>query len=360
MRPLLAQALVGSLLAATGAATDERPAFSHKADVIYGRKHGMALTMDVFTPRRANGAAVIMVMSGGWTSSHDWVSPAEANEFLRRGYTVFEVVHGSQPKFSIPEMVEDLRRAVRHIRHHARDYRIDPGRIGVNGGSAGGHLALMLGTAGTDGDPRARDPVDRASSRVQAVACFFPPTDFLNYGAKGKEALGRGPLAGYKAPFDFTELDRKTGCYVLITDEGRRREIGRKVSPVYHVTKESAPTLIIHGDADKLVPIQQAEAMVGRLKAAGVPAELVVKRGAGHGWKGLDKDMAILADWFDRHLRAKGAAAPPRGAAAGRRIPALTAGRPASPACARRLGVDEAGQIGRSFGWRRATSEQPR
>jgi dipeptidyl aminopeptidase/acylaminoacyl peptidase len=273
--------------------------------VIYGRKHGLALTMDVFTPKKANGAAIIMVMSGGWFSAHDWITPAEVEVFLKRGYTVFAVVHGSQPKFAIPEMLEDLHRAVRHIRYHARGYRIDPGRIGINGGSAGGHLALMQGTAGRAGDPKAKDPVERASSRVQAVACFFPPTDFLNYGAAGQEALGRGPLAGYKAPFDFTELDRKTGSYRLITDEGRRREIGRKISPVNHVTKESAPTLIIHGDTDKRVPIQQARVMVDRLKAAGVPARLVVKRGAGHGWKGLEKDMTILADWFDRHLQEK-------------------------------------------------------
>jgi acetyl esterase/lipase len=320
MRSLSVRVIVGCLLAAAGAASataaDKGPSFSRKEDVIYGRKHGMALTMDVFTPKKANGAAIILVMSGGWFSSHDWVSPAVADEFLKRGYTVFAVVHGSQPKFSIPEILEDINRAVRHIRYHAGDYHIDPNRIGIQGGSAGGHLSLMQGTAGTEGDPKAKDPVDRVSSRVQAVACFFPPTDFLNYGEKGKDALGRGTLAGYKAPFDFTELDKKTGSYVLITDEDRRREIGRKISPVNHVTKESAPALIIHGDADKLVPIQQAEEMVGRLKAAGVPAKLVVKQGAGHGWKGLDKDMTIIADWFDRFLRENGPRdTPPPGSA---------------------------------------------
>jgi acetyl esterase/lipase len=323
MRSLSVRVLLSCLLAAAGAAAGEGPSFSRKEDVVYGRKHGMALTMDVFTPRKANGAAVVMVMSGGWFSSHDWVSPAVANEFLKRGYTVFAVVHGSQPRFTIPEILEDMHRAVRFIRYHAGDYHIDPDRIGIEGGSAGGHLSLMQGTAGADGDPKAKDPVDRVSSRVQAVACFFPPTDFLNYGEKGKDALGRGTLAGFKAPFDFTELDRKTNSYVLITDEARRREIGRKISPVYHVTKESAPTLIIHGDADKLVPIQQAEEIMNRLKEAGVPAKLVVKPGAGHGWKGLDKDMATLADWFDRYLEKKEPAAPPGSAPAERRIPAL-------------------------------------
>jgi acetyl esterase/lipase len=312
MRTLAVRVLVTFLLAAVGPASaagaDKGPAFSRKEDVIYGRKHGMALTMDVFTPTKANGAAIIMVMSGGWFSAHHWINPTVADEFLRRGYTVFAVVHGSQPKFTIPEILEDMHRAVRYIRYHARDFRIDPDRIGIEGGSAGGHLSLMQGTAGTEGDPKAKDPVDRVSSRVQAVACFFPPTDFLNYGEKGKDALGRGTLAGFKAPFDFTELDKQTRSYVLITGEDRRREIGRMISPVYHVTKDSAPTLILHGDADKLVPIQQAEVMVERLKADGVPAKLVVKHGAGHGWKGLEKDTTILADWFDRYLREKGPA----------------------------------------------------
>ena len=157
--------------------------------MIYGRKYGTALTMDVFTPKQgANGAAVIFAVSGGWFSAHEAISLTFCREFLKRGYTVFAVVHGSQPKYTIPEIIEDMNRAVRFIRYHAADYGIDPNRIGITGGSAGGHLSLMKGAAGTDGDPKAKDPVDRVSSRVQAVACFFPPTDFLNYGEKGVES----------------------------------------------------------------------------------------------------------------------------------------------------------------------------
>ena len=126
------------------------------------------------------------------------------------------------------------------------------------------------------------------------------------YGATGKKALGRGTLAGFKAPFDFQEFDSKTKAFVLITDENKRAEIGRKISPVYLVTKQAPPTLIIHGDADKLVPIQQAEIMVAKLKEAGVPAELVVKKGASHGWAGLEKDVKTIADWFDKYLQKKG------------------------------------------------------
>jgi acetyl esterase/lipase len=296
-----------------GGARADGPAFTRTPDVIYGRKHGMALTMDVFAPKEnANGAAVVWVVSGGWVSTNAVANPAfpfsPVNELIKRGYTVFAVVHGSQPKFTIPEILPDMHRAVRYIRSHAAEYKIDPDRIGITGGSAGGHLSLMQGTAGTAGDPKATDPVDRASSRVQAVACFFPPTDFLNYGKPGENAVGRGILKDFHAPFAFQEFDAKRGRFgefVPVTDEAKILEIGRQISPINHVTADDAPTLIIHGDKDVLVPIQQAEAIVAKLKEVGVPAELIVKPGAGHGWADLAKDMPIIADWFDKHLAKK-------------------------------------------------------
>lgn len=282
--------------------------FTRTEDVVYGRKFGSALTLDVFAPKEnANGAAVIFVISGGWISDHGRIQPALAAEFLKRGYTVFAVVHGSQPRYTIPECVADMNRAVRYIRAHAADYKIDPGRIGVTGGSAGGHLSLMQGTAGDLGDEKAADPIDRASSRVQAVGCLFPPTDFLNYGKPGEIALGNGILKDYVAPFDFNVFDPKTKRFERIADETKRQDIGKQISPFYHATADDPPTLIIHGDADKLVPIQQAELIIDKLKEAGVPAELVVKAGAAHGGPQFADSFQVIADWFDKHL----AAAPP-------------------------------------------------
>jgi acetyl esterase/lipase len=291
------------LLVASQAAPADRPEVDRKEDVIYGRKFGMALTMDVFVPKaKKNGAGVIYCVSGGFFSARQPQRPPIYDEFLRRGYVVYAVVHGSQPRFTIPEVVDDMNRAVRFIRHTAKDYGVDPNRLGIAGGSAGGHLSLMQGCAPREGNAKSKDPVEQESSRVAAVACFFPPTDFLNYGKPGEEALGAGTLKGFKAPFDFVQLDPITQAYYVIPDQGRRREIGKQISPVYHVTDKSAPTLIIHGDADKLVPIQQAELIIEKLKGAKVPCELVVKRKADHGWPGLDQDFVLLADWFDKHL----------------------------------------------------------
>lgn len=289
------------------AQAEDKP-YTRQEDVVYGRKFGVALTMDVFTPKEnANGAAAVFVVSGGWVSGHgfiDHAGPAFLDDLLKRGYTVFAVVHGSQPKFTIPEIVQDMNRSVRFIRSKAADYKIDPERIGIYGGSAGGHLSLMQGLAGDKGDPNAKDPVDQQSSRVAAVACFYPPTDFLNYGKPGEVALGRGTLKNFRAPFDFTELDKATNSFVLIEDEERRQEIGRKISPVNHVSADDPPTLIIHGDADLLVPIQQARVLIEKLKGEGVTAELVTKPGAAHGWADQHKDLVLIADWFDKHLKA--------------------------------------------------------
>ena len=281
---------------------DEPP--SRQQDVIYGRKFGTALTLDVFRPAgEANGLGVVFVVSGGWFSNHDGINQGFVRPFTARGYTVFAVVHGSQPKFTIPEVIGDMNRAVRFIRHHAKDYGIDPDRLGICGASAGGHLSLMQGTHGDKGNPSAADPVDREPSRVAAVACFFPPTDFLNYGKAGEDAIGRGVLKDYAAAFDFQEVDPKRKQFVDVTDEAKIVELGRAISPINHVSSDDPPTLIIHGDADTLVPIQQAEIIVEKLKGAGVEAKLVTKPGAAHGWPGLDKDVLTLADWFDAHLK---------------------------------------------------------
>jgi acetyl esterase/lipase len=134
--------------------------------------------------------------------------------------------------------------------------------------------------------------VDRESSAVQAVACFFPPTDFLNYGATGEDAVGVGILKQFKPAFG-PRSDSAEG----------RQDLGKEISPIYFVTSNLPPTLIIHGDADKLVPIQQAETFVQRAKEAGVTVKLIVKEGKAHGWKDVEPDLAAIADWFDEHLR---------------------------------------------------------
>ena len=231
-------------------------------------------------------------------------SPRNVRAFFQRGYTVFAIVHGTQPKFTVPEIIQDVHRAVRYIRYHARDYRIDPDRLGITGGSAGGHLSLMLATAGMVGDPKAKDPVERVSSRVQAVACFFPPTDFLNWGREG-DVLEYKNIKDkrFKAAIDFHLFDTRERIFKRITDDKKVHAILRDISPISHVSRDDPPTLIIHGDKDELVPLQQSQRMVARLKEVNVPAKLIVKKGCGHFWITILKDTETLADWFDQYLK---------------------------------------------------------
>jgi dipeptidyl aminopeptidase/acylaminoacyl peptidase len=97
--------------------------------------------------------------------------------------------------------------------------------------------------------------------------------------------------------------------WLPITDEQRLRDITQQISPIFHVTPDDPPTLIVHGDGDTLVPLQQSEVIVDRLKKTGVEVKLVVKKGAGHGWAGLERDLSQFADWFDQHLKTERAAA---------------------------------------------------
>mgnify|MGYP000288822067 CR=1 FL=1 len=148
-------------------------------DVVYGHKDGMALTMDVLKPKAgANGAAIIYVVSGGYVSGYlppqDLAQVPIFRDLLDKGFAVIALRHGGSPKYLVPEIVSDVRRGVRFIRHNAKQWGVDPNRLGAFGASAGGHLSLMIGTASDNGDPSAKEEFMKESDRVAAVValCF--------------------------------------------------------------------------------------------------------------------------------------------------------------------------------------------
>jgi len=265
------------------------------SDIIYRKKQGVALTMDVFRPAKPNGAAVLWMVSGGWVSSHDAINPGYAKPFTDAGYTFIQVVHGAAPRYKVDEIVDDIHRAVRFVRFNAKRFNIDPNRIGISGGSAGGHLSIMMGGFGTAGDPKSVDPIDRESSKVQAVACFYPPTDLMNYGKEGVKAIDIPMLKSYWPAFGVTDA----------TAAAEREKIAAKISPIMGNLKDVPPTLIIHGTSDLLVPIQQSERYVAALKTAGRTAQLEVRPGKGHGWPGMESELGLFLAWFGKYLPAK-------------------------------------------------------
>ena len=249
-------------------------------DVVYGHKDGLALTFDVHRPAQSNGAGVISIVSGGWQSG------VEMGRLIAQGYpplndhgfTVFAVRHGSSPRYPMSAIVADMRRAVRFIRQHAREYGVESDRIGVFGSSAGGQLALLLGTTADSGDPSASDAVLRESSRVAAVVAYFPPTDLSRWG---------------------TQRIRQAFAAMRLTDAE-----AAEYSPIRFVSPGAAPSLIVHGDADTVVPMVEGETMHGALTKAGVPGSFIRIEGAGHGFEGADLERAnaAMVRWFDRHL----------------------------------------------------------
>jgi acetyl esterase/lipase len=259
-------------------------------DVVYGHKDGLALTFDVIRPARPNGAGVLWLQSGGWYSS--WVDskiwPGICKPYLDKGFTMFIVRHGSAPKYTVPEAIEDVRRCVRVIRTKARDFGVDPERLGVFGASAGGHLSLMLGTTGDDGDPKAKDEVLKQSSRVAAVVAICPPTDLRGWVTDPPAAIKAIP--GLKPPLTF-DAKKEPDC-----------------SPLLKATDKTAPTLLIHGDKDALVPIEHSKKMLEALEKTGVDSKLVVVPGGGHSFTPKQNSEIVLPamlSWFEKQLAAK-------------------------------------------------------
>ncbi len=269
------------------------PQFGRVDGIVYTQRHGHPLTFDFVQPLRPNGAGIAVMVSGGWRSGPEGFRPWMVAPLLRRGYTIFAVSHLSQPEATVMEIVEDVNRAVRFIRYHAGDYGIDPNRLGATGGSAGGHLSLMLATRGGPGAPEANDPIDRASSAVQAAAVFFPVTDLLHLGQSTENLGDGGPPKSFVKAFG-----------PRATEPAAWQEIGRALSPIYHITPNLPPVLIIHGGADTLTPLEQSQWFVTRARAAGGTVELVVRPGKKHGWLTIVWDIRRFGNWFDRYLRA--------------------------------------------------------
>lgn len=297
MKRLFQLILIGVVLFTGSASAAENAAkFTRTADVIYGRKFGTALTLDAFQPAAPNGAGVLFLMSGGWVSNYGTPNPRNFEAFLARGYTVFTVWHGSQPKYVVPEIMEDIHRAARFVRVNAKRFGIDPQRLGVTGTSSGGHLSLMLALTGGPGKPDAKDPIDRESSAVQAVAVFCPPTDFANWKVAGDDQMIVNPIDPKYSGAWSPRGDTREG----------RDQLWREWSPIRFVKAGAPPIFVIHGDVDRTVPIYQAKALEAACRTAGVPCAVVVREGKDHTWPEMGADRAQFADWFDRHLQGAG------------------------------------------------------
>jgi acetyl esterase/lipase len=287
----LAFVVLGSGVAATAWAYFH-PRFDWRRGIVYGARRGQPLTLDVLVPASPNGLGIVQIVSGGWKSGPGSLQPWLVAPLLRHGYTVFAVFHVSQPRAKVDEIFADVSRAVRFVRAHAAEYRVDPDRLGVAGGSAGGHLSLLLATCGGPGPADAADPVDTASSAIQAAAVFCPVTDLTDLTGSTEDPGDGGPPRTMRRAFDQEPVDM-----------ARWRATARDLSPLSHVAVGLPPVLIHHGDRDTLVPLDQSRRFRDRAAATGGDVTLVVVEGAGHVWLTMPLHVIRCASWFDARLR---------------------------------------------------------
>jgi acetyl esterase/lipase len=234
--------------------------------------------------------AAVYIHGGAWMQG-DKDTGAGAEDIpgiLARGYVVVALNYRLAPQFKWPAQIADVKCAIRHLRANAATYKLDPNKIGVWGGSAGGHLVSMLGTTDKSAGFDVGEYLDQ-SSRVQVVVDMFGPSDLPVM------------LVGSAEP----------AITVVFGARSRDDPILVKASPVTYITPDDPPFLILQGDQDTVVPMQQSQELYDKLKAGGVNATLVIVKNAGHSFRPSGGAISpsrteltkMIADFFDRYLK---------------------------------------------------------
>ncbi|QDU79227.1 esterase [Polystyrenella longa] len=266
--------------------------FTQHKNVVYAEKHGVALVMDIFEPKgEKNGYGLVDAISGAFYSDRGKLRDHEKAKIFdvmcSRGYVVFAVRPGSVSKFTAVEMLENLRAGFEWVNEHSGDYEVTSPDLGMVGASAGGYLACMTAVKSSE-YPETKN--------LKAVGVFFPPTDFTQYGPFQVDVKRDDPISKAARNLFFPHNYQRASA----------EEVAQTLtaySPAKQVTEATPPFLLIHGDADLVVPLQQSALMRTALEEKKIPVELVVKRGGGHPWPTISEEVILIADFFDKTLR---------------------------------------------------------
>jgi acetyl esterase/lipase len=257
-------------------------------DVEYGTGGGRALKLHVLRPKAPASVpmpVVVWVHGGGWSGGNRDGGIGRLAPLAQKGYFCASIEYRLSGEAPFPAQIEDCKCSIRFLRAKAKQFQLDPDRIGVWGSSAGGHLVALLGTSGYVKELEGKGGWPEQSSRVQAVCDFCGPIDLLALGAKGGAKGPIGKLFG-AAPQDVK--DKAT-----------------QANPITHLKSDAPPFLIVHGEKDTTVPMAQSELLRDALKKAGVPVTLHVAAGQGHGLGGPEL-ARLVQEFFDRRLANRG------------------------------------------------------
>jgi len=261
-------------------------------NITYAETKTGPLMLDLYLPANRAGTAplIIWIHGGGWKNgSKENCLPVRLG-FTERGYAVASINYRLTGAAAFPAQIEDCKSAVRWLRTHAVEYGLNPDKFGVWGSSAGGHLVALLGTSG---DVSAFDIGENltASSRVQAVCDYYGPSDFSTMAA----------IPGFERHANADSPE----CALLGGTPDKKPDVAAAASPVTHVTPDDPPFLIVHGDKDNIVPLDQSRRMDAALRTAGVETKLIILPGAGHGGPAFSSpEIADQVDtFFNRHLK---------------------------------------------------------
>jgi acetyl esterase/lipase len=273
----------------------DEPKVMTERDIVYTKAGATELKLDLATPGQGEGPfpAVLVIHGGAWRGGNKGDVGGVMREFAARGYVAVSPQYRFCPKEVFPAQVHDVKAAVRWMKAHSKERRIDPEHIGAIGFSAGGHLALMLGVTGPADGLEGDVSAGAADTHIRAVVNYFGPTDL---GAR-----------------DIPDVSKPLVRDFLGATPTDRPDLAAKASPRTYITQDDGPILTFQGTKDPLVPHTQAIELAEAMTAAGIPGRVELMVGAGHGWGGpeLDHSRAETYRFFDRYLKPAGSPKPP-------------------------------------------------
>ncbi len=283
------------------AKTPQLPAgIKMERDIAYIADGDVAQRLDLYLPEKEAEKPlplIVHIHGGGWMGGSKFPCPVAL--MVLRGYAVASVEYRFSQKAKFPAQIQDCQAALRWLRAHAKEYHFDNERVGVVGGSAGGHLSALVGTAGGKKAFPMIGGNEEQSDRVQAVCDIFGPADFSTVVQQAAEDKNVKNIFEFNTPKDpYSEL---------IGTKLDDKEKTATVSPVHYVSKDNPPFLILHGTHDTLVPFAQSEELNAALKEKGVEVWFQKLPGGGHGGGGFGKPAVVqlMQNFFDKHLQGK-------------------------------------------------------